>query len=307
MRWATFVAPGDSVARAGLVVDDRILAPAPASDLISLLGDDGTRLRDAGARAERAPEIVVRLDEARLLAPVPVPPSVRDFYAFEQHVRTARERRGLPMEPDWYELPVFYFSNPASIVGDGEEVAIPPGSGELDFELEVAAVVGRAGRDLDADTATAHIAGFTIMNDWSARDVQRREMKLNLGPAKGKDFATTLGPFLVTPDELSDLASAKAYDLTMTAAVNGREYSRASLADIYWSFGELASYASRGAWLRPGDILGSGTCGSGCILELSLVHGQEDFPWLSPGDVVTLAVDRLGSISNRVVAGTTGG
>ena len=238
-----------------------------------------------------------------MLAPIPRPPSVRDFYAFEQHVRTARERRGLQMEPDWYELPVFYFSNPGSIVGDADDVAVPPDCHELDFELEVAAVVGRPGRDLDAGTATAHIAGFTVMNDWSARDLQRREMKLNLGPAKGKDFATTLGPFLVTPDELSDVVSGNAYDLTMTAAVNGREYSRASLADIHWSFGELAAYASRGTWLRPGDILGSGTCGTGCILELALVHGAESFPWLSPGDVVSLSVDRLGSISNRVVAG----
>jgi 2-keto-4-pentenoate hydratase/2-oxohepta-3-ene-1,7-dioic acid hydratase in catechol pathway len=206
------------------------------------------------------------------------------------------------MEPDWYELPVFYFSNPASIVRGGDDVATPPGCAELDFELEVAAVVGRAGRDLDAGDASAHIAGFTIMNDWSARDLQRREMKLNLGPAKGKDFATTLGPFLVTPDELSDVVSGKAYDLAMTATVNGREYSRASLADIYWSFGELVAYASRGTWVRPGDIMGSGTCGTGCILELSLVHGTERFPWLAPGDVVSLSVERLGSITNRVVA-----
>ena len=242
------------------------------------------------------------LTEARLLAPVPQPPSVRDFYAFEQHVRTARERRGLEMEPDWYELPVFYFSNPATILADGDDVAVPPDCSELDYELEVAAIIGRGGRDLDAEAALAHIAGFTIMNDWSARDIQRREMKLNLGPAKGKDFATTLGPFLVTPDELDDVVSGPAYDLAMTATVNGVEYSRASLRDIYWSFGELVAYASRGAVIRPGDIMGSGTCGTGCILELSLVHGPERFPWLSPGDVVTLEVERLGSITNRVVA-----
>jgi 2-keto-4-pentenoate hydratase/2-oxohepta-3-ene-1,7-dioic acid hydratase in catechol pathway len=303
MRWATFVAPGAEHARAGLVVDDCIRAPRPACDLISLLGDDGTRLAEAAARAERRPDVVVPLDETHLLAPVPVPPSVRDFYAFEQHVRTARERRGLEMEPDWYELAVFYFSNPASIVGDGDDVAVPPGCNELDYELEVAAVIGRAGRDLDAADANAHIAGFTIMNDWSARDLQRREMKLNLGPAKGKDFATTLGPFLVTPDELDDAASGHSYDLAMTATVNGRPYSRASLADISRGFGELAAYASRGAWLRPGDILGSGTCGTGCILELSLVHGAEAFPWLAPGDVVSLSVERLGTITNRIVAG----
>jgi fumarylacetoacetate (FAA) hydrolase len=141
-----------------------------------------------------------------------------------------------------------------------------------------------------------------VMNDWSARDIQRREMKLNLGPAKGKDFATTLGPFLVTPDELEDAARDKAYDLTMTASVNGREYSRASLADIYWSFGEMIAYASRGTTLRPGDVIGSGTCGTGCILELSLVHGIDEYPWLRVGDEVSLSVDRLGTITNRVVA-----
>jgi 2-keto-4-pentenoate hydratase/2-oxohepta-3-ene-1,7-dioic acid hydratase in catechol pathway len=303
MRWATFVAPDETVPRAGLVVDESIRAPAPASDLVSLLGDDGSRLRDAAARAETRPEVVVPIDAARLLAPIPTPPSVRDFYAFEQHVRTARKRRGLEMEPDWYELPVFYFSNPASIVASGDDVAVPPGCTELDFELEVAAIVGNAGRDLDADAAAQYIAGFTIMNDWSARDIQRREMKLNLGPAKGKDFATTLGPFFVTPDELGDAAAGKAYDLAMTATVNGREYSRASLADIYWSFGEMIAYASRGASIRPGDVVGSGTCGTGCILELALVHGTENFPWLTPGDVVALSVDRLGSISNRIVAG----
>jgi 2-keto-4-pentenoate hydratase/2-oxohepta-3-ene-1,7-dioic acid hydratase in catechol pathway len=292
MRWATFVAPGDARARAGLVVDDEIRAPAPSTDLLALLGDDGSILRDAARRAERHPDVVVPVGAARLLAPIPGPPSVRDFYAFEQHVRTARERRGLEMEPDWYELPVFYFSNPASIVGDGADVTMPEGTAELDFELEVAAVVGGGGR----------IAGFTVMNDWSARDIQRREMKLNLGPAKGKDFATTLGPWLVTPDELESAANGKAYDLTMTASVNGREYSRASLADIHWSFDEMISYASRGTTLRPGDVIGSGTCGTGCILELALVHGTDAYPWLRAGDEVTLTVDRLGSIANRIVA-----
>jgi 2-keto-4-pentenoate hydratase/2-oxohepta-3-ene-1,7-dioic acid hydratase in catechol pathway len=291
MRWAMFVPPGEARARAGLVVDDAIHATTPATDLVSLLGDDGSMLQHAARRAERSPDLVIPLADALLLAPVPSPPSVRDFYAFERHVRTARERRGLEMEPDWYELPVFYFSNPASIIGDHDDVIMPAGTAELDFELEVAAVMGSAD----------HIAGFTIMNDWSARDIQRREMKLNLGPAKGKDFATTLGPFLVTPDELADVASGKAYDLTMTASVNGREYSRASLADIHWSFGEMVAYASRGTTLQPGDIIGSGTCGTGCILELSLVHGSDRYPWLQRGDEVSLTVERLGTITNRIV------
>jgi fumarylacetoacetate (FAA) hydrolase len=204
------------------------------------------------------------------------------------------------MEPDWYELPVFYFSNPYATVGPAAAVGAPPGSKELDYELEVAAVIGRGGRDLTAEQAEAHIAGYCLMNDWSARDLQRREMKLSLGPAKGKDFATTLGPYLVTPDELEPLRAGKAFDLAMTATVNGREYSRASLADIHWSFGELIAYASRGTRVEPGDVIGSGTCGTGCILELSLVHGSDAYPWLQPGDLVELTVDRLGSLATRI-------
>src|SRR5438876_12401634 len=142
------------------------------------------------------------------------------------------------MDPDWYELPVFYFSNPAAVVGPDAEVEIPPGSAALDFELEVAAVVGRGGSDLDPSDGERHIAGFCVMNDWSARDLQAREMKLSMGPVKGKDFATTLGPVLTTPDELEPFRGDRAFGLTMTASVNGREYSRASLDDIYWSFGE---------------------------------------------------------------------
>jgi 2-keto-4-pentenoate hydratase/2-oxohepta-3-ene-1,7-dioic acid hydratase in catechol pathway len=141
------------------------------------------------------------------------------------------------------------------------------------------------------------------MNDWSARDVQRREMQLSMGPVKGKDFATSLGPMLVTPDELQPARAGRAYDLAMTAKVNGVEYSRASLADIHWSFGEMIAYASRGTAVRAGDVIGSGTCGTGCILELSLVHGTERYPWLHPGDVVELEVERLGLLRNRVVEG----
>ena len=159
------------------------------------------------------------------------------------------------------------------------------------------------GSDLDPGSAERHIAGFAVMNDWSARDLQRREMKLSLGPAKGKDFATSLGPFLVTPDELEPYRKGRAFDLAMTASVNGVEYSRASLADIYWSFGEMLAYASRGTTLVPGDVIGSGTCGTGCILELSLVHGEEAYPWLKPGDEVVLEVERLGRLPNRVTEG----
>ena len=298
MRWATF-RPLDSAAeRVGVLVGDRLHALPAGPALVDLLPD----LAEAGRQAVRSPADVFALDAVRLRAPVPRPPSVRDFYAFEQHVRTARAGRGLDVDPDWYELPVFYFSNPAAIVGPDDPVAAPPGCGELDYELEVAAVVGRGGSDLDAAAAEGHIAGFTVMNDWSARDLQRREMRLGLGPAKGKDFATSLGPFLVTPDELEPYREGSAYGLDMVATVNGREWSRGRLSDIHWGFGELLAYGSRGTAVVPGDVIGSGTCGTGCILELSLTGGADAYPWLRPGDTVALTVEALGTLANAVVA-----
>jgi 2-keto-4-pentenoate hydratase/2-oxohepta-3-ene-1,7-dioic acid hydratase in catechol pathway len=304
MRWVTFTETGSPVERIGIVIDGRIHACAPGTALLDLLGDDGERLSAAAEVARSDPRDVFELNAVRLHAPIPLPPTVRDFYAFEQHVRTARQGRGLEMDPDWYELPVFYFSNPYAICGPDDVVPIPPGSAELDYELEVAAVIGRGGADLDPEQAQRSIAGYCVMNDWSARDLQRREMKLSMGPVKGKDFATSIGPVLVTPDELQDTKRDRAYDLAMTATVNGIEYSRASLADIFWSFGEMIAYASRGTRVEAGDVIGSGTCGTGCILELSMVHGHERYPWLQPGDVVELSVERLGTLRNRVVAGS---
>jgi 2-keto-4-pentenoate hydratase/2-oxohepta-3-ene-1,7-dioic acid hydratase in catechol pathway len=303
MRWVTFTQTGTAAERTGIVIDGRVHACAPETTLLSLLGDDGERLSAAAEAARSDPRDVLELAAVHLRAPIPRPPTVRDFYAFEQHVRTARQRRGLEMDPDWYQLPVFYFSNPYAICGPDDTVAIPPGSAELDYELEVAAIVGMGGADLDPEQAERNIAGYCVMNDWSARDVQRREMKLSMGPVKGKDFATSIGPCLVTPDELEDTKRDRSYDLAMTATVNGVEYSRASLADIFWSFGEMLAYASRGTRVEPGDVIGSGTCGTGCILELSMVHGHERYPWLRPGDVVEVSVERLGTLRNRVVAG----
>jgi fumarylacetoacetate (FAA) hydrolase len=219
-----------------------------------------------------------RLDEVRLRAPVLYPPSVRDFYAFEEHVRRARALRGLDVPPEWYELPVFYFSNPAAIFGPDEEVPHPAGSRELDYELEAAAVIGK----------DSEIGGFTIMNDWSARDLQRSEMKVGLGPAKGKDFATSLGPVVVTPDELGDLR------LEMVARVNGEERSRGNLGDMYHPWEAIVEHAARNTVLRPGDVLGSGTVGGGCILE------HDDGRWLARGDVVELEVEGIGVLKNRV-------
>ncbi len=245
----------------------------------------------------------VPLAEASLLAPVAEPPSIRDFYAFEQHVRTARSRRGLEMHPDWYELPAFYFTNPAAVIGPGDTVTAPPRSAELDYELEVACVLGRDGANLRLDDADRMVAGFMVMNDWSARDVQRREMQLSLGPAKGKDFATSLGPVLVTTSEFAPGGLREVPSAVMTATVNGVEWSRADLDGLWWSFAEMLVYASESAPVRHGDVLGSGTCGTGCILELSLVHGNEKYPYLQPGDEVELEVTGLGVLANRVVAG----
>jgi 2-keto-4-pentenoate hydratase/2-oxohepta-3-ene-1,7-dioic acid hydratase in catechol pathway len=201
---------------------------------------------------------------------------------------------------------VFYFSNPAAIIGPHDDVPIAPGSAAYDFELEVAAVIGTPGRNIAVADAEAHIAGYTILCDWSARDVQSREMTLNLGPAKGKDTATSLGPVLVTPDELEPYRRGNAYDLVMTATVNGRPYSSGNFADIHYDFGQLIEHAARGTELRTGDVIGSGTVGTGCILELSRTHGLDAYPWLVAGDVVTLAVAQLGEIRSTVTTADSG-
>ena len=238
------------------------------------------------------------LSGVRLRAPLPRPRSVRDFYAFEQHVRAAYAIRGQALPAEWYELPVFYFSNAQSILGPGATVSAPAESQALDFELEVAAVVGRPGRDLEPDQAEEHIFGFTVMNDWSARDLQRREMRVGLGPAKGKDFATSLGPCLVTCDELAPHRAGRpgVYDLEMCGRINGVERSRGNWKDLYHSFGALLARASADADLVPGDVIGSGTVGSGCLLELTAGQG----PWLRPGDVVELEIEGLGVLANTV-------
>jgi fumarylacetoacetate (FAA) hydrolase len=232
--------------------------------------------------------------------PIPEISSIRDFYAFEQHVATCRRHRGLEMAPVWYEVPVFYFSNPASVVGDGVSVWAPLGSSELDYELELACVIGRKARDLPADDrALEVVAGFTIMNDWSARDLQRVEMSVGLGPSKGKDFATSLGPEVVSIDELAGCYRDGRFDLEMTASVNGRVLSRGNARSMYWSWPQLLAHASRDATLRPGDVLGSGTVGTGCILELT---PKAAGGWLQPGDLVELAIERLGTLRNRIIS-----
>lgn len=293
MRWSSY-AEADGTVRAAVWEGDR-LHPAPAGTaLVDLLGDDGTRLRAAADAALGGP--AVNPATVTLLAPVPRPPSVRDFMAFEEHVVTASAAIGLTVDPLWYRQPVFYFTNPAALRGPHEPVAVSPGCAAFDYELEVAAVIGREGADLSPEEAVAHIAGYVLFCDWSARDLQGEEMKLNLGPAKGKDSASSCGPWMLTPDELPAAAA-------MTASVNGTPYSAGRLDALYWSFGEMVAYASRGTRVVPGDLIGSGTVGTGCILELARVHGADAYPWLRPGDRVRLEVDGLGAVDAPIIEG----
>jgi 2-keto-4-pentenoate hydratase/2-oxohepta-3-ene-1,7-dioic acid hydratase in catechol pathway len=244
------------------------------------------------------------LSETRLLAPVQ-PPTMRDFSVFEQHIegviKDANADATVP--PVWYESPFCYFTNPHAVTGPGDEIPVPPGCRRLDFELEVAAVIGRPGRDLAPADASDYIAGYTIFNDWSARDLQMAEMRLGLGICKGKDFANTLGPWIVTLDELEPYRDGDRFDLELHAELNGSSLGRDTLANMAWSFAELVSYASRGTWVRPGDVLGSGTCGNGCLLELWGRHGRDGLPPLQPGDVVSLHAEGIGTLTNTVVAG----
>ena len=231
--------------------------------------------------------------------PVLRPPTVRDFYAFEGHVRTMWERRGGEVPEAWYRLPVFYFSNPSEVRGPDEPVWCPASANELDYELEVAALVDTPAVNLDAGPAEEAIGGFTIFNDWSARDLQRDETVVRLGPAKGKDFASSFGPYLVTPDELRDARRGNGYDLVMTAHVNGIETSRGRWSDVQFSFADMLARASADARLRPGDLIGGGTVGSGCLLEVrETTLGR----YLEPDDVVELRIERLGSLRSPIVA-----
>ncbi|MFF4584972.1 fumarylacetoacetate hydrolase family protein [Streptomyces sp. NPDC001388] len=307
MRFATY--EYDHRHRVAVVEEDGTLRPLPgAGSLTALLAEGGglTALLEAGTAALGVPA-GPHVSEVRLLPPLQ-PPTVRDFVAFEEHVEGVRRSvDGVGGVPEaWYDAPTFYFTNPYAVVGAHDDVPVPPGSTVLDFELEVAAVVGRAGRDLTPEQAREHIVGYTVLNDWSARDLQSREMQVRLGPCKGKDTATTLGPYLVTADELEPYRDAEGFlRLALTASVNGEVVGKDLLSNMSWTFEEMVAYASRGTWVRPGDVLGSGTCGNGgCLAELWGVRGRRDPAPLRPGDTVTLTVEGLGSVSNTVVAGS---
>jgi fumarylacetoacetate (FAA) hydrolase len=252
---------------------------------------------DATRAASRASKDSLALDEVTFHAPIH-PATLRDFYAFETHVKTANRNRGQEVPENWYKFPVFYFSNPNNNYGHDEVIPYPSYTQALDYELEIAVVIGKGGMDIKPEDAPDYIFGYTIFNDWSARDLQVQEMKVNFGPVKSKDFACSFGPVIVTPEELTDKSAGRPgiYDLSMIARVNGVELSRGNFNDIYWSFGDILARASQSVMLNPGDVIGSGTVGTGCLYELTKNQG----PWLNEGDVVELEIERIGTLKNIV-------
>jgi fumarylacetoacetate (FAA) hydrolase len=320
------------VERLGVLVGDRILdvnstllryaadhlsrldgGEVPFGGMLELLraGSAGMELLretvEWGCNSEEAMASCIPVESATLIAPVPHPTSMRDGYAFRQHVEAARRNRGVEMIPEFDLFPVFYFTNHQAVTGPGAITVMPEHLNRLDFELEAAIVIGRQGRNIPVSEADDYIAGYMVMNDWSARALQMEEMKLSLGPAKGKDFATSIGPWLVTRDELAprrvDGPNGERYDLAMSARVNGAEVSRGNLKDMTWTFAQLIQRASYGVTLYPGDVIGSGTVGTGCFLELNGSKITDNW-WLKEGDEVECEIDLLGTLVNHVVLDT---
>ena len=254
---------------------------------------------DTNLNSYTANERPLAFDESDviLLPPVPDLAAFRNFNAFEQHMLATRRLQGLEKDSLWYEIPVFYYSNPGTFYGHRAEIPYPTGTDELDFGLEWAVIIANGGKNISREEADLVIGGFTILNDWSARDWQRKEMRLNLGPAKGKDFATSAGPYLVTPDELADRRNGEKFNLNMTCHVNGNLLSSGNTNDLYHSFAAMIERAGRNTPLLPGDYIGSGTVGTGCILEL---RPENTGGWLKPGDVVSLTIERLGTLENKI-------
>ena len=289
MKFAT-IATHHATSQPALVIDDRVHT-LPFPDMYAVM--------EAGAEkaAKKASTDSLSIDEVKFLSPLK-PNTLRDAYAFEQHVRTANKNRGREVPEEWYQFPVFYFTNPNTAFGHDDEIPYPHYTEAMDYELEIAAVIGKGGINIKPEDVPKHIFGYTIFNDWSARDVQRKEMAVGLGPAKGKDFASAFGPVIVTHEALADRAEKRpgVYDLAMIARVNGVELSRGNFKDMYWSFGEIIARASDSVMLYPGDVIGSGTVGTGCLLELTKFQG----PWLNHGDVVELEIERIGILRNTV-------
>ncbi len=300
MRLLQFIVKGEKGLRLGLMTKDKEIAdisghgrPQNSLELIEAGKETWGQAEQWAAQSDA----VYTLSEVDLQVPIR-PRSIRDFYAFEEHVATAHANRGKQVPKDWYEIPVFYFSNPHAVIGAGEKIAMPQSTKALDYELEVAAIIGKGGRDISEEKASEHIFAYTIFNDWSARDVQRKEMKMGLGPAKGKDFASSFGPVMVSADELAEYAEGRAgvFNLEMSAGINGQEFSRGNWNSLHYSFGEMIARASADVDLFPGEVIGSGTVGTGCLLELTKGKG----PWLNKGDEVSLTIEGIGTLSNKV-------
>lgn len=323
MKFVSFLHEG--VFRLGVYVNERVYDLADAA--ASLQRPAPTTMRELLEGEERTMEQAREVHAAlaagktglpgslwssvRIVAPVPQPTSCRDGYAFRQHVMTARRNRGVEMIPEFDEYPIFYFTNHNAIQGPGDILCMPDHFRQLDFELEAAIVIGKKGRNIKAAEADKYIAGYMIMNDMSARVLQMEEMKLNLGPAKGKDFSTVIGPYLVTPDELEQKKVAakpghegNQYDLTMKCWVNGVQVSEGNMAEMDWTFAEIVERCAYGADIFPGDVIGSGTVGTGCFLELNGTGklNNPDYPvqWLQEGDVVEMSIDGLGCLTNTI-------
>ncbi|HLO33799.1 MAG TPA: fumarylacetoacetate hydrolase family protein [Anaerolineales bacterium] len=289
MKFAT-ISTLRATSQPALVIGERVYTlPYPDMQTVIAAG--------AGTAARRASKESLSIDEVQFHSPIQ-PATLRDAYAFETHVKTANRNRGQDVPENWYKFPVFYFSNPNNNYGHEDTIPCPPYTQALDYELEIAAVIGKSGIDIRPEDAPNHIFGYTIFNDWSARDLQVQEMKVNFGPVKSKDFACSFGPVIVTHEEIADKATERpgVYDLFMKARVNGVQMSQGNFDDIYWSFGDIIARASQSVMLRPGDIIGSGTVGTGCLYELTKNQG----PWLNQGDVVELEIERIGVLRNTI-------
>ena len=294
--------PRCGVLQGDAVVDVAALlgTPQPLPDVRALLetGPDAIdRVGDALAGGAAAPAIA--LDAVRLRAPILQPPTVRDYIVYEEHATSQGTRQ---VDPVWYRMPVFYFSNPLVIYGPGDAVPYPAASEQLDYELEIGCVIGKSGRNVPSSEAMQYIAGFCIFNDWSARDLQFDEMTFGLGPAKGKDSASSLGPWLVTTDELMPHIKDGRLDLKCQVRVNGAEWLRdGAAANAYYGWGEIIERAAKDSRIAPGDVLGSGTVGGGSVRE-AIRKGYEGARWLAPGDTVALSVDGIGTLANTLSA-----
>jgi 2-keto-4-pentenoate hydratase/2-oxohepta-3-ene-1,7-dioic acid hydratase in catechol pathway/glyoxylase-like metal-dependent hydrolase (beta-lactamase superfamily II) len=303
VKWVTYHGPDGE--RTGVLAGDTIHAMPPGVTLLDLIGRGHDGLRGAGEQALRSPSETAPLGEVRLMAPIPRPPSIRDSLCFLDHMRNCQAALGAGrvLADTWYRIPAFYFACPATVLGPHDDAPTAPGSAWQDFELEIAAVIGAGGRDLTVEQAERAIIGYTIFNDWSARDLQQMESQLGIGQGKGKDSGVTLGPYLVTPDELEPYRRDGKLDLQVTAIVNDTVIGSGSTSQMDWTFGEVISYASRGVTLAPGDVIGSGTVPTCTLVEHLSITALESFPgWLRDGDVVTLQVQGLGETRQTVRA-----